>query len=202
LAKSKESYAKIECVLIKITNVMDHQGKILLYGSNIWSFADGMFAPFLAVFTQRIGGSILDISWAWAIYLIVTGVCVILIGRYSDRHSKEKIMISGYALTALFTFGYLLVHTPIQLFIIQGGLGIALALCNPTWYALYGKYSSPESAGMTWGLADGEGKILVGIAIIMGGFIVKTFSFETLFIIMGSIQVIATLYLMRILRKA
>ena len=179
---------------------MEHKVKILLYSSNLWNFADGMFGPFLAVFTERIGGSILDISWAWATYLIVTGICVILVGRYSDHHNKEKIMISGYMLTTLFTFGYLLVQTPLHLFIIQAGLGFALALCNPTWYALYGKYSSPKSAGLIWGLADGEAKIMTGIAIVIGGFIIKTFSFETLFIIMGSIQILATLYQARILR--
>ena len=110
-------------------------------------------------------------------------------------------MIFGYGLTALFTFGYLLVETPFHLFIIQAGLGFALALCNPTWYALYDKYSSQKSAGLAWGLADGEAKILTGIAIIIGGFIAKTFSFETLFIIMGSFQVIATLYQMQILKN-
>lgn len=180
---------------------MNDKEKILLYSSNIWNFASGMFGPLLAVFTERIGGSVLDISWAWAIYLIVTGSFVILIGRYSDHHSKEKIMIGGYALTALFTFGYLLVQTPAHLFAIQAGLGFALALCNPTWYALYDKYSSQKSAGMIWGLADGEAKILTGVAIVIGGFIVNTFSFETLFIVMGILQTAATLYQMKILRK-
>src|SRR3989338_201576 len=106
---------------------MNDKEKILLYSSNLWSFANGMLGPLLAVFTEKIGGSILDISWAWAIYLIVTGVCVIGIGKLSDHHSKEKIMIAGYALTTVFTFSYLLVQTPMHLFIVQAGLGFALA---------------------------------------------------------------------------
>lgn len=180
---------------------MHPKGKILLYGSNLWNFADGMFGPLLAIFTERIGGSILDVSWAWAIYLIVTGVCVILIGRYSDYHNKEKIMLLGYLLTALFTFGYLLVETPLHLFLIQAGLGFALALTNPTWYALYDKYSNKKSDGLIWGLADGEQKIATGAAILVGGFIVTTFSFEALFIIMGTIQILATLYQAKIFKQ-
>lgn len=181
---------------------MNRKERILLYGSNIWNFADGMFGPLLAVFTERVGGDILDVSWAWATYLIVTGLCVIFVGRYSDHHSKEKIMIAGYALTALFTFAYLLVRTPTHLLFVQAGLGFALALCNPTWYALYDKYSSPKTAGLTWGLADGEAQILTGIGILVGGLIVEIFSFETLFIIMGSLQTVATLYQMKILEKS
>ena len=180
---------------------MRKKEKILLYGSNIWNFADGMFGPLLAVFTDRIGGSLLDVTWAWAIYLIVTGVLVIVIGRYSDYYPKEKIMILGYALTALFTFSYLLVQTPLHLFLVQGGLGVALALTNPTWLALYGKHSRPDASGLVWGLADGEAKILTGIAILVGGYIVRMFSFDALFITMGTLQVVATLYQAQILRR-
>ena len=110
-------------------------------------------------------------------------------------------MVSGYALTALFTFGYLLVQTPLHLFIIQAGLGVAVALSNPTWYALYGRYSSQKSAGLTWGLADGEAKIFTGIAIIVGGLIVNNFSFKALFVTMGTLQVCTTLYQMKILKN-
>ena len=193
--------AEAESPTLRNFKNMNHKEKILLYGSNLWNFADGMLGPLLAVFTEKIGGSVLDVSWAWAIYLIVTGIGVILVGKYSDHHSKEKIMIVGYVLTTLFTFGYLLVQTPIHLFIIQAGLGFALALCNPTWYALYDKYSEQKSDGLFWGLADGEAKILTGIAIVIGGFIIKIFSFNTLFIVMGCLQIVATLYQMKILRK-
>lgn len=110
-------------------------------------------------------------------------------------------MIAGYALTALLTFGYLLVETPLHLFVIQAGLGFALALANPTWFTLYDKYSDKKSPGLTWGLADGGAKISTGIAIIIGGIIVTTFSFDALFITMGTIHVASTLYQASILRR-
>jgi len=173
--------------------------KLLLYGSNIWNFGDGMLGPLFAVFAERIGGNILDISWAWATYLICTGVFTIIIGKLSDGLNKERMLVFGYALTSLFTFGYLFVSTPIHLFIIQAGLGLALALSNPTWMALYDKYSDGPNDGYIWGLADGESKIMLGLAIIVGGFIVNFFSFTALFIIMGVIQSIATIYQAQIL---
>jgi MFS family permease len=88
-----------------------------------------------------------------------------------------------------------------HLFIIQAGLGLALSLCNPTWYALFDKYSTKNSEGTIWGLSDGEGKILTGIAIILGGLIVKHLSFDVLFIIMGCTHVVATLYQSQLLIK-
>ncbi len=183
-------------------SVLNPKEKILLYGGNIWSFGAGMFGPLLAIFTEKIGGSILDIAWAWAIFLIVSGVVYINVGRISDhRIKKEKLMVLGYALNALFTFSYLFVQKPMHLFIVQAGLGIASATASPTWMALYAKYEDKKHAGFTWGLAGGEAAILTGIAVIIGGMIVKYISFNVLFIAMGIIQSIATIYQAQILKR-
>ena len=114
--------------------LFDKNAKVLLYGANIWYFGEGMFGPFFAVFAERVGGDILDITWAWAIYLIVMGSMNILVGKVVDsRKSNEEVMIVGYALNAFFTFGYLFVTTPSGLFLVQGGLGIAAPPPTPTW---------------------------------------------------------------------
>lgn len=161
-----------------------------------------MFGPFLAIFGQRIGGSLLDISWAWAIYLIVQGVLSFFAGKYSDgKISKEKMVTAGYALNAIFTFGYLFVSSPVHLFFIQAGLGVAAAISTPTWNALYAKHEDRRHDGYTWGIACGEFEIVTGIAILIGGLIVNYYSFATLFVVMGVIQVIATIYQAQIIKK-
>jgi len=180
---------------------MNKREHILLYANNLWYFGAGMLGPLFAVFAERIGGDILEISWAWATYLIVTGVLVIFVGKISDEKiSKEKLMITGFALNALFTFGYLFVSSPLHLFIVQIGLGISNALAMPTWEALYSKYEDKKHDGYEWGLAGGEGSIISGIAIIIGGFIIGYLSFTVLFISMGIIQVIATIYQAKIFK--
>ena len=79
--------------------------KILLYGSGIWYLGEGMLGPLFAVFAERIGGDVLEISWAWATYLIVAGLFYMLIGELTDtKYDKTKIMILGYALNAIFKF--------------------------------------------------------------------------------------------------
>ncbi len=174
--------------------------KTLLYGANLWYLGEGMFGPLFAVFSERIGGSILDITWAWAIYLIVSGVMIVYIGSLSDKtFDKSRLMVAGYALNALATVGYLFVQTQIQFFLIQIALGIAAAMAIPTWNALYAKYEDKNADGYEWGLASGEAKILTGIATLLGGLIVTRFSFTTLFLVMSMIQGIACVYQARIL---
>jgi len=182
--------------------VLNKYLKILLYGGNIWYFGEGMLGPIFAIFAERIGGNILDITWAWAIYLIIAGFLYVIIGKITDAHdNKEIIMVLGYALNALFTFGYLLVSAPWHLFIVQAGLGIAAAMATPTWEALYAKHEDKKHDGFQWGLVGGAANITTGLAIIAGGYIISYFSFTALFIIMGSVQVIATIYQARILNK-
>jgi MFS family permease len=181
--------------------------RILLWSSNLWALGEGLFGPLFAVFAQRIGGNILDITWAWAIYLGMTGVLAIVFGRVSDRIwqwcGRERLLVAGYALNALCTFGYILVERPLHLFLVQAGLGVALALSNPTWSALYARYSPGEKeAGFAWGLVAGGQNLILAVAIIVGGYVVSTYSFSALFIAMGTIQVIATLYLLPMLRSS
>jgi predicted MFS family arabinose efflux permease len=176
--------------------------KILLYGSNIWSLGEGMMGPIFAIFNEKIGGSILDVSWIWASYLIATGMFTIFVGNISDaKISKEKLMIAGYALNTFFTFSYLLVSSSIDLFFVQIGLGLATALATPTWDALYAQHQNRENAGYIWGLAGGREQLITGVALIIGGLIVNYFSFQLLFITMGIVQAIATIYQAQILKK-
>ena len=153
-----------------------------------------MFGPLFAIFAEEIGGNILSITWAWATYLIVAGILYILVGKYVDKHkNKDKIMIIGYALNAIFTISYIFISSPWHLFIIQAGLGMSAALATPAWNALYAKYQDRKKSVFEWGLAGGSAQISTGIAIIIGGLIVNYFTFTTLFIIMGIIQIIATI---------
>src|SRR3989344_892707 len=176
--------------------------KTLLYGANVWYFGEGMLGPLFAVFTERVGGDVLDIAWAWATYLIVTGVLYIVVGKITDqKHNKEKIMVLGYALNALFTFGFLLVSAPWHLFVVQAGLGVAAALATPTWNALYARHEDSRHDGLQWGLAGGEAQIITGIAMLIGGIIVSRVSFSILFVVMGTIQVLAAIYQAQILRE-
>lgn len=180
---------------------MNPRARILLVSSNLWYLAEGLFGPLLAVFAGRVGGNILDISYAWAIFLIVSGVMNIFIGKISDKHSKEKILVAGYALNTLVLFGYVFVSNPMQLFLAEALMGVAAAMASPTWYALFSQHETKTSSGKEWGLVTGQAKIATAAAMLVGGYIVTYLSFTALFVLMGSIQLVATLYQAKILLK-
>lgn len=176
--------------------------RLLLQSNYAWSLGEGMLGPLFAVFTQRIGGDIFDISWAWAVYLMLTGVLIMIVGKFSDQFiDKKKLMVIGYALNAVFTFSYLLVSSPVHLLLVQIGLSVAAAFSYPTWEALFARSNKKSEDGYGWGLADGGGRFFMGVAILIGGAIVTYGSFHLLFVVMGCLQVIATLRVAQILKK-
>jgi MFS family permease len=179
---------------------MNKGTKVLLIGAGIWYLGEGLLGPLLVYFSEDIGGTILDLSWAVAAYLVVYGLLSIWFGRMSDtRLDKGRLMVWGYGLNAMFTFGYLLVTNSTTLLIVQAGLGVAAAMATPTWNALFDEFSDSSVNGTSWGIAEGMQSIITGITLVLGALVVSYFSFKTLFIAMGCIQVLATVYQARIL---
>jgi predicted MFS family arabinose efflux permease len=181
---------------------LSRASRILLIGANIWYFGEGMLGPLYAIFAERIGGDLLEISWAWATYLVITGIFHIIVGKLiNGKPYKAKVMVLGYALNALFTFGYLLVSSPVHLFFVQAGLGLAEAIGTPAWDSLFARNLKDEHDTFAWGLSSGQSQIVTGVAIVCGGLIAHYVSFNALFLTMGCIQVLATIIQARVLTE-
>lgn len=97
------------------------------------------------------------------------------------------MMVMGYTLNALLTFGYLWVTSPLQLFWIQVGLGVAEAIGTPLWDSLYAASLHREHQTYAWGLSSGQSQIVSGLAFALGGLLTYYYSFDVLFIVMGLI---------------
>jgi MFS family permease len=124
----------------------------------------------------------------------------LFVGRaLQNSKYQEEVMILGYALNTLFTFSYLLVNNVMTLFLVQIGLGIAESLSTPIWDSLFANDLEDKNNTFLWGLATGHTHFVTGIAVAIGGLITYYISFQMLFIIMGSIQAIATLMQARLL---
>ncbi|VVB74216.1 Multidrug resistance protein MdtG [Candidatus Tiddalikarchaeum anstoanum] len=174
--------------------------KKLLYGSYLWYFAEGLFAPLYAMFAEGIGGSVLDLTLAYSIYLIVGGLLYITFGKLSDSKHTEKLIIIGYEINTVATFCLILVDSPLKLFIVEAMLGAASAIASPAWSTLYSKNLDEGKIGEEIGYSEGVPWIISGIAVILGGLIVNYIGYKALFLIMGVIQLSSTIIQRRVLR--
>lgn len=167
--------------------------RLLLLASAFWFFGEGLLGPLFAVYAEKVGGDLLDITAAWALFLIVSGVLYIVFGKlFRNSTRKREIMVVGYALNTIFTFCYLLVQNSRQLMLLQVGLAIAEAISSPLWDALFAKEMEETDDVFFWSIAGGHTHLVSGIAIAVGGAVAYYISFNALFVIMGCIQAIAT----------
>ncbi|VVB60934.1 Major Facilitator Superfamily protein [uncultured archaeon] len=178
---------------------MNRYQRALLFSSYMWYFGEGLLGPLYAIFTQRVGGDVLELTGAYALYLVTVGALDIYIGKISDHYSKKHLMTLGYALNAVATFGYLFVDSPAKLFMIQGLLGVAAAFATPTWNSLFSIYENKKHAGEEWGLDNGGSQLVTGFAVVTGGIIITYFSFSFLFVLMGLVQIFSTIILLHML---
>ncbi len=168
--------------------------RLLLIASSLWYLSEGLLGPLFAIFSERIGGDLLDITSAWAVYLIASGIAYVIVGRLLNRSRwKFRMIAVGYALNTIFTFSYLLVHNTTALFLVQIGLGIAEAIATPAWDAFYASRLADTEDTFAWGLASGHTQFISGVAIAIGGLIAKYLSFNALFVLMGCISLVATI---------
>lgn len=167
--------------------------KLLLTTSLLANFGDNLIGPFYAVFVEQIGGSILDIGYSVTVFSICAGILMILVGKVSDKVSKEIITIFGYLFYALGSLLYLTISTPWQLFALQVVFAFGTACLSAPLTALFAKYITKGKEGLQWGLEGGGSYIVVGIAVFIGTIIVNQWGFATLFITMFIIQMTAVL---------
>jgi len=168
---------------------------VLLLISYLWLIADGLLGPLYAVFSEKVAdASVLETAGAYAAFLIVGGVLHLVCGKVADKTKKAKrMMLGGYVLAAISTFGYVFVNDILGLFIVQSMLGVANAMSSCTWEGIFSKTIKNDNAVTMWSLVDGGYSLISGASVIVGGVLVTLFSFEVLFIVMGSIFVFASI---------
>ncbi len=175
---------------------------ILLWSSNLMGFGLGMFGPLYAVFALEVGGDVFELSWVYALYLVIMGIGIIVVGKIADKkRDYARLLVAGYALSAIAAFGYIGVDSMNKLLFVQILAALSVALSTSTWYALYDKFSGDGSSdGYVWGLSSGLWFVFQGIAMVTGGWIVSQYSFDMLFAAMGVVLTISTFYQARILK--
>lgn len=160
--------------------------RTLLLVESFWCFGSGLFLPIFAIFSERVGGDIIDAGIAAAIFLFANSTLQIFIGSWLDKYREKWFLVADYILESLIFLGYFFVDNKWELFILQLFLGIANAIGDPAWESLYSRHSPENHSGRHWAFSH----LFVGYAsafgILIGCFIVSSFGFRTVFLL-GSV---------------
>jgi len=147
-------------------------------------FATPIFAIFL---TQNIqGGSVEVAGFAAAIFWIVESIAMIPFGRYLDKKHGENddLFFVGFGnfLVALSVFGYIFSRWPWQIYLLQAVYALGMAMNLPGYTAIFTRHIDKGHEAFDWSIRAAFVGLGAGIAGALGGIIVNSFGFKTLFI--------------------
>ena len=166
----------------------------------------GFISPIFAVFvTNQIqGGSVETAGIAMAIYAIAQSAFQIPIGILIDKIKGEKddffILLLGSVAFSIIPLFYLIIRTPLELYIVQFFYGLATAATLPAWYAIFTRHIDKNHEGIEWGAYRTLIDIGGAISAFGGGYIAYHYSFGPLFLIVSISSLIGTFFLLGIYR--
>ena len=176
--------------------------RVLLVTNSVLVFILGLFMPFYAVFIQKIGGNIAFAGLSWGLFLIVSGV---LTFWFSDMqiHIKEPelILALSYFLRGVVFASYAFMSNWQQLVITQILWGVSAAMGNPVFDGTYAKHTSRENSISQWGSWEGFASIASGLAALVGGVLIQSFGFVSIFFVMSVISFLLGFYIWRLPRE-
>ena len=176
--------------------------RILLITNGFILLSGAMLGPIYALFVEDVGGSLLDASLTGGVFALAAGITTLIAGKYADKSSRDEYIVAlGYMILGIGFFLYSFVDSIWHLLAVQVITGISEAIYSPAFDSLYTKHITPKKAGREWGAWEAMNYFSVAIGAVIGGLIVKTFGFESLFIMMGVLCILSSIYIFHLGKK-
>lgn len=170
--------------------------QILVFTNAMILLAGAMFGPVNALFVEKIGGDLLDASFAAAAFSLAAGLTTIISGKYSDRIKNSSLLIViGYS---VMTVGFLLhvfVASVWTLLIAQLIIGFGEAIYSPAFNAVYSRHIEKKKEASQWSIWEATYHLSVAVGAVIGGVIVTKLGFNALFIIMTFLSAASAIYI-------
>lgn len=161
--------------------------------------------PLWSKFSEHIGGDIRTAGIAVSIFAIIIGCFIMIAGRIEHHYKNEEDMMMLTSILMTFGYvGYLFVHHPWQLYLIEAYLGVTTAFQSPAIYSLYNRYMPKTHFAFHWGIWNGFYFIAFGTGALISVFIAHYFNFTAVFlgmIILSLITIILNFSLMPAIKR-
>jgi len=157
--------------------------RILIVVNTGMVFVIGMFAPFYAVFVQKIGGNIAFAGFSWAVFSIVAGILILLFTRWELKVKEpELLLMLGYIIRGVVFLSYAFMGSLTQLILTQVIWGFAAAVGTPAFDAVYQSHTVKEHSIVQWGGWEGIAAIATGVAALVSGIFIQMFGYTSIFL--------------------
>ncbi|MBI1838862.1 MAG: hypothetical protein HYR95_00985 [Candidatus Colwellbacteria bacterium] len=165
-------------------------------------FILGLFAPFYAIFVRNIGGSIAFAGLSWGILSIVAGVLIFLFSNWELKVKEPELLIAfAHIIRGMVFISYAFMGSMTQLIITQVLWGIAIALSAPSFDSVYAAHTNKNDSISEWSGWEGLAAISSGVAALIGGLIIESFGYQSIFLGMAAISIGLGIYIWSLPRE-
>lgn len=160
--------------------------RFLIISDTVLIGAAGLLGPIFALFVEDfiVGSNEAVVGLAAGIYLFTKSVLQIPIANFIDRIRGEKddfwLMFIFTILIALMPLLYLVISTPLELYIVQFFLGLCTAFTFPTYMAIFTRHIDVQKEGTEWGVYFTLTDLTSAVLASVGGYIAVSEGFTNL----------------------
>jgi MFS family permease len=175
--------------------------RFLIISDTIVMGAVGLLGPIFALFIEDFirGGNAAVAGLAAGIYLFTKSVFQIPIAHLIDKIRGEKddfwLMFIFTILIAFIPLLYLIIHTPLQLYIVQFILGLFTSFTFPTYMAIFTRHIDKKKEGTEWGIYFTLTDLTSAALAALGGYVATTQGFPVLIISVVVVSFLGALFL-------
>lgn len=175
--------------------------RFLILSDTILTGAAGLLGPIFALFVGDfiVGGDSTVAGLAAAIYLFTKSVFQVPIAHFIDKVRGEKddfwLMFIFTILIGATPLLYLIISTPLQLYIVQFILGLFTAFTFPTYMAIFTRHIDKKKEGTEWGVYFTLTDLTSATLAAIGGYMAAVQGFPTLIVTVVVLSVIGALFL-------
>ncbi len=175
--------------------------RFMIISDVVWMGALGFLGPIFALFIVDYiqGGDAKVAGIAATIYLLTKSIFQIPFASIIDRIRGEKddfwIMFIGSMIAALIPLCYLVITTPMQLYLVQFIYGLTVAATFPSFMAVISRHMDKNKECSEWGIYFTMTDFSSAIAASIGGVMVMSSGFHSLIILVSVVSLIGTFFL-------
>lgn len=164
----------------------------------------GLVSPIFAIFITGsiVGGTIEVAGIASTIYLLARSVFQVPVATLIDKIVGERddfwTLFVGSIVFSAVPLLYLVVSTPIQLYVVQFIYGLAVAVTYPSWYAIFTRHIDKNHEGLEWGTYSMLTDLGSAGTAAIGGFLAAEFGFNLVFVLVSITSFLGSIFLIGI----
>lgn len=175
--------------------------RFLIISDTVLMGAAGLLGPIFALFIEDFirGGNEAVAGLAAGIYLFTKSILQVPIAHFIDRIRGEKddfwLMFVFTVFIAVIPLLYLIIDTPLELYLVQFVLGLFTAFTFPTYMAIFTRHIDKEKEGTEWGVYFTLTDLTSAALAALGGYVAASEGFPVLIIAVVVVSLIGSFLL-------